>query len=107
MRETNGKFRRITGYRNLAKLTIAIEPDVIETASPTRPDAILVTHRLSSYRHGRQAACDQRSSRSLAPTARRRHARALPPRNGGRPSTSREAGRPAVAGLPLAPHVPR
>jgi len=43
MLEAERQFRRLTGYRDLAKLATVIERDPAERGSPTRSDAILAT----------------------------------------------------------------
>jgi putative transposase len=43
MLEAERQFRRITGYRDLAKLAVAVERDLTETTSPTHDGANLVT----------------------------------------------------------------
>jgi len=42
MLEAERRFRRITGYRDLAKLAVAIERDLTEATPPTGQDATLV-----------------------------------------------------------------
>jgi hypothetical protein len=43
MIEAECRFRRITGYRDLAKLVVAIERNLTETTSPAGQGTILVT----------------------------------------------------------------
>ena len=41
--EAERHFRRITGYRDLAKLAVAVERNLIQPASPPRQGAMLIT----------------------------------------------------------------
>jgi len=43
MLEAERQFRRITGYRDLAKLGVAVERNLTQPASPTRQGAMLTT----------------------------------------------------------------